>query len=595
MKHRSFILVALATIPFTAAVGQTVPPTPPAKPDPVVALPSQPVAPVPYIPATPQVPAVATPRVYIDRTNIDEIRRAADEARIDGQRIAEEVRNQTREITDFARIDGQRMAEDALRAGREAGRMAGIDAGRLADVGRSLNLSGQTIYAPTPFENDFNFNFDFNFNGFQSFNSHAEVGPRPLSGGMQGDPADSLYDLAREAFNHQDYARAATRFAELIAKYPNFRRIADAAYWEAFARYRVGTVDQLRLGLKVLETNANRFEYDSKKTDAPVLQARILRSLADRQEPGVDAKLRDLYARYPATSCDQDGNQIKAQVLSSLYKSDPDAAMPFLRDYLATRDACRADLRRAAVFLLADRPTDEKTNLIIQVARNDTVRDVRVQAIDVLSRMPSDAAINALQDLMRDSDERVQSAAVRSLMRSDNSRARTAMRALIDRRDAPERQRIEAIRSYDRNNTTPDDAKYLRDLYNRKDESDNVKDAVISALSQMPSEENVAFLLGVAQNSNESSSLRSRALRAVSRGNSIGVNDLIKLYDASDSRSMRQSLVQALSERKEDVAVNKLLDIARFSTDLEVRRYTIQRLLDKNDPAITKKVLDFMK
>ena len=52
---------------------------------------------------------------------------------------------------------------------------------------------------------------------------------------------------------------------------------------------------------------------------------------------------------------------------------------------------------------------------------------------------------------------------------------------------------------------------------------------------------------------------------------------------------MRQSLVQALSDRKEDSAVNKLLDIVKNSTDTEVRRYTIQVLLGKNDPVITKK------
>jgi HEAT repeat protein len=189
----------------------------------------------------------------------------------------------------------------------------------------------------------------------------------------------------------------------------------------------------------------------------------------------------------------------------------------------------------------------------------------------------------------------VQNAAVRALMRSDNPKARTGMRALIDRRDASERQRIEAIQSFDRDNSSPDDAAYLRSLYNRSNESERVKEAVISALSRMPSEENVAFLLNVAKNPNETSTLRSSALRRVTSRSTLTTDDLIKLYDATDSRSMRQSLVEALGQRSEQSATNKMLDIVRYSTDPEVRSSVIQILLRKKDPTITAKVLELIK
>ena len=71
--------------------------------------------------------------------------------------------------------------------------------------------------------------------------------------------------------------------------------------------------------------------------------------------------------------------------------------------------------------------------------------------------------------------------------------------------------------------------------------------------------------------------------------------NLIKLYDATDNRSMRNSLVDALSARGEPAAINKLLEIVKNSTDPEVRSNAIQELLRKNDKAITQKVLDLIK
>jgi HEAT repeat protein len=271
-----------------------------------------------------------------------------------------------------------------------------------------------------------------------------------------------------------------------------------------------------------------------------------------------------------------------------MYQSDPEGTMPLIRKQLETRDACNGELRRTAVFLLANRPDEQKAAIIAGVAKNDTVREVRRQAIDVLARMPGDVAISTLQDLMRDDDEQIQSAAVRALMRSDNPKARAAMRSLIDRKDSPEKQRVDAIQSYSQDNTTADDATYLRGLYGRE-QSERVKEAILRALGSTGTEDNVKFLLAIAQNANESSSLRSTALSRISRMN-LSVDDVSKLYDASDSRTMRRSLVNALGNRQEEAAVTKLLEIVKLSTDPEVKAAAISVLINKKDPKINAKL-----
>jgi HEAT repeat protein/TolA-binding protein len=569
MKQRALVVAALAMMPFAVAVAQT-PPTPPVKPAPgAVAKPA---------PVTPLIP------LYPDMIDRDEIRRIADEARWQGQIAAEE---------------GRRIADQA--------RMAAEDArwqiqSNVADMKFNQN----------DFHFDFDHNFDFNIDlphisvkvpnfNFAPMTGQGAVSWAPGQRQQWQDPADSIYELASQAFQRQDYSRAAAKFAELIAKFPNSRRVSQAAYYQAFSLYRVGTLDALRNSVKVLEANAASFQYynSSYRSDAPALQARVLRALAERNEPGAEQKLRDLIARYPqypGVSCDKEKIDLQSTVLNSLYQADPDAAAPYIQQYLETRDACTAGLRRSAIYLLANRGTEANTNLIIQLAKTDTVRSVRTQAIEVLSRMPGDAAITALQQLMGDSDDEISRAAVRSLMRSDNPKARAAMRmSLIDKRDAPERQRTEAISALGSDNMSPEDAAYLRNLFNRQGESDRVKEAIVSAIGRVPTEENLKFLMDIAQNQNESSTIRNAALRRVTSRQNLTTDNLIKLYDATDNRGMRNSLVDALAQRPEPAAVNKLLDIVKTSTDPEVRSNAIQELLRKNDKAITQKVLDLIK
>ena len=583
MKQRSMVLAMVAMIPFAVAVAQT-PPTPPTPVTP--ATPVTPVTPAPA-PATPLIPLeplrpLLPPGAY-DRYELDEMRR-------DAQRMAEEARREGRLAGEEGRRIAQLAAEDARRIGQHAaeeGRRAAEEARRAMEDAR-LNLN-----------HDFNFNFNFDFAQPTHFST-----PLPAQGALwnlpgqfkyQGEPADSLFQLAYESFSRQDYSRAASRFGEVIAKYPNYSRFGNAVYYQAFSLYRVGTLEALRQGLKVIETNQSKLPYSSRTpSDLPGLQANILRALVERKEPSADEKLKDLYAKYPSTTCDKDMVGIQSQVLNSLYHSDPEAAMPHIRNALAKRDPCSARLRADAVTLLGNRPSEDKAAILIDVVKTDTVRAVRAGALEMLARMPGDAAINTLTQLMSDPDEYISGRAVRALMRSDNARARSAIKTqMLDKREGTESQRREAIRSFDRNNMTAEDAAYLRNLFNRRDESDRIKEEVLNVLAQVPTEENIKFLLDVSKNPNESSTLRSRALRVVTR-TSLSTDELIKLYDASDARSMRQTLVQALSDRREQPALNKLLEIAKCSTDPEVRRYTIQALLNKNDKNITEQVLNLM-
>lgn len=424
----------------------------------------------------------------------------------------------------------------------------------------------------------------------------AFLNKRPPASWAPGDPADSLYRVAREALNRGDYRRAAQLFNDLTQRYPSSPYAYVSAYYEAFSRYRIGTTEELKAADRALQALADRSAPRSggwrDDTDVNGLRTRIRGALAMRGDTGAADQLEET-ARKAGSSCDQEDLMVRVEALNALSQMDAAAALPILRRVLERRDECLVELRRRAVFMLARRGDPEAATLLISTARNDPNVNVRAEAISYLPRMPGDAGLTALEDILRNADdERIQRTAVRAIMSSDNPRARTSLRGLLERRDASETLRLQVLEAYSRERSTPDDAAYLRWLYPRS-ESERMKSAIISALARIGGKDNQDWLAAVVRNTSESSQLRSAALQRLSRSD-IPVADIGRMYDAADSRSMREQLISALASRKEPEATDKLIDIAKNSTDLEMRRLAINYLSRKNDPRATKLLMELI-
>jgi HEAT repeat protein len=424
----------------------------------------------------------------------------------------------------------------------------------------------------------------------------AFLNKRPPEAWAPHDPADSLYRVAREALNRGDYRRAAQLFNDLAQRYPASAYAYVSTYYEAFSRYRIGTTEELKAADRALQAIADRSAPRSNgwrdDTDVNGLRTRIRGALAMRGDTGAADQLEET-ARKAGSSCDQEDLMVRVEALNALSQMDAAAALPILRRVLERRDECLFELRRRAVFMLARRGDAEAATLLISTARNDPNVQVRAEAISYLPRMPGDAGITALEDILRNTDdERIQRTAVRAIMSSDNPRARTSLRGLLERRDASETLRLQVLEAYSRERSTPDDAAYLRWLYPRSD-SERMKSAIISALARIGGKDNQDWLAAVVRNTNESAQLRSAALQRLSRSD-IPVADIGRMYDAADSRSMREQLISALAGRKEPEATDKLIDIAKNSTDLEMRRLAINYLSRKNDPRATKLLMELI-
>ena len=201
--------------------------------------------------------------------------------------------------------------------------------------------------------------------------------------------------------------------------------------------------------------------------------------------------------------------------------------------------------------------------------------------------------MNTLDEVLRTStDESVQRAAARALATNPSPRARQAVRALIERTDAPDRLRIEAVGGFeDSQRTTDEDAAYLRTVYTKID-NPRVKARIARVIGQLGGDANDQWLLGLMRNNDEPLEVRTAALSRVAR--KVPIGDAVKLYATVADREMRQQLINIYGQRTEPEATDKLLDIVKNDTDYNLRRQAISALTRKNDPRATKLLLEII-
>jgi HEAT repeat protein len=417
---------------------------------------------------------------------------------------------------------------------------------------------------------------------------------------IQGDPADSLYRLAHDLLNRGEYGRSAQMFKDIAAKYPKSQYVDDLPYYEAWARYKIGTTDELRAAAKLLEPRASKlagtvstpnkndgqfygFNGRRRTSDGDVvgLYLRVNSALAQRGDRAA-ADIVAKAAQSGANTCDSDEMQVKREAMSALSNMDPAQALPIIKNVLGKKDECSTELRRNAIFMLGRRGDAEAASIIGTAAKSDPSTTVRSEAISWLPKLQGDAGVNQLEEILRtEQDQNIQRAAVRTLASSENQRARASIRALIDRKDVSTGLRVEAINAFNNDRATSDDAAYLRSLYSRAD-NDQVKLAVIDAVGRIGGQENDQWVLNLAKNQSESSQFRARAISRMMRG-TMSVADMSKLYDAADSYDIRTRIVSALEQRKEPEAADKLYDIVKNSTDRNVKIQALNALTRRKD------------
>jgi HEAT repeat protein len=417
----------------------------------------------------------------------------------------------------------------------------------------------------------------------------AQSPPAPWAPDDQG---DSLYRSAHDLMNRGDYRRAAQAFRDIPQKHPTSVYAADSFYWQAYALYRIGGVDDLREALKALETQRSKYPQARTQADAAALSTRITGALAAAGDPKAREEIRKTAADNQQ-SCDQEDQQVRAEALNALSQTDPESAKPIFKRVLAKRDACSVRLRRQAILLLGRRADSSSAELVNDVARNDTDIEVRSEAIRMLPQMSGERSLTTLEEIAKTAnDERLQRAAIQALASYPSPRAKQAIRTLIERNDVSEGLRASAISSFERDRATAEDGSYLRAMYPKLD-NPRLKDRVVDAIARIGGDENDKWLSTIVRNGDESMDRRARALSRLG-SDRMSVTEAVKLWDTVSERPLREQLIGVYERRREAEATDKLIQIARTGTDPQLRMRAINALTRKNDPRATKLLMEII-
>jgi HEAT repeat protein len=432
------------------------------------------------------------------------------------------------------------------------------------------------------------------------------------------DPADSLYGRARATLNNGEYMRAAELFRSLYSRYPRSGYAPESYNWVAFARYRTGSSGELNTALSVLRA-LERQHPDARVTrDAEVLATRIEGQLAQMGDaraaesltravapPAAPAPTRPPgptadapvpapsptpavsptpapsgYAPRPPRADREDDIRITA--LNALMQMDAERAVPILKQVLERRDEGSLDLRRKAVFLIAQKRTAETEDIMLSVARSDPSPEVRAEAVMWLSQVPTEAAVSALDSILRESDDtRVQERAVFALSQHRSPRAGVALRAYVERDDAPLAMKERAIVFLSQQRSSENQA-FLKQVYGRVQER-SLKERILMAVAQSGGGD-AEWLRSIALNPREDMELRKRALFWMGQIRAMAISDLNALYEGMDDPDMREQLVFVLGQRNEPEAVDVLMKIAEDSSSKALQTRAIFWLGQSKDP-----------
>jgi HEAT repeat protein len=433
------------------------------------------------------------------------------------------------------------------------------------------------------------------------------------------DPADSLYKVAREALNRGEYRRAATLFRDVERKYPQSQYVADAMYYQAFALSRLGNERDLRTALDVLQDQQRRFPDAASNGDAGSLSVRIQGALARRGDPDAmksileaadsgsgsgsngdsgsgDAVRSGSGRGGSGASCpsEDDDNDIRISALMALMQMDSERAIPILKQVLAKRDACSVALRRKAVFIVAQKESEESADILLEAARNDPDVEVRRQAVFWLSQVHSERALTALDSILHGStDEEVQEKAIFALANTNTDKGNATLRAYAQS-SAPEELRAKAVFWLGQSSRrSPENTAFLQSLFD-KTNSEEIQNAIIQAMSETPGDEGAKWMLSIVQNTRQPVEVRKKALFWAGQRHSMDINTLLALYPKLDDRELKEHFIFVLSERRESAATDKLIEIAKNDKDIEMRKKALFWLAQKNDPRAKQLLLELI-
>jgi len=453
-------------------------------------------------------------------------------------------------------------------AGRGVGMLAGRGVGMLAvmlvigGAAGSADVAGQTLGAP---EAD------------RTTGTSVLQAPEPW---LQEDPGSRTYSQAREALNAGRYREAAEAFQRLRSDHPRSGYVADSHYWQAFALSRLGSRSQLREAQALLRTQMDEYPGAGTHADARDLYVRVESQLAQQG----DARAAAAITQQASDPCGPD-QEVRAAALNALLNMNPERALPILKQVLQEKDACSAELREQAVFLIAQNMDDEAVDILLDLAhRNpDPNPEVREAAVFWLSQVQVPEAMEALRAILRESDDReVQEKAVFAIAQFEGEESVEILRSYAEREDLPAELRENVIFWLGQKRGG---GEYLRSLWNRVQDPE-LKESILFGVAQQDTQESRAWLVERAMDPSEDTEVRENAIFWAGQSGAFSLQELRELFQVFQDPELKEQVIFVASQRGDSEAVDFLMEVAEDAENGEVREQAIFWLGQSDDPRV---------
>lgn len=298
-----------------------------------------------------------------------------------------------------------------------------------------------------------------------------------------------------------------------------------------------------------------------------------------------------------------DDASVQQEALTALMRLQTDR-IRILRSVIDRDDECSFNLRVYAVERLAREETEEAQRELIALAANHPDPETRRSAVQGLRRFDTQAAVDALANVLKQSnDSDIQGAAIQGLRRSENAGALTALESYAADASRPEELREEAIVALGRRSDI--EAGVLIRLYPALD-TEELQSALIGRLRRIVEngdEEAESWLFDLTFDTGEAVDIRSEALDAWSRGQSLQLSGLVEAHGRLSESSLRERIFYALyrrADRADDEAVKteavrKMVELARMESDQEVRERAVYWLGRTGSPEAVDFLLELLR
>ncbi|MBL8205026.1 MAG: HEAT repeat domain-containing protein [Blastocatellia bacterium] len=239
-------------------------------------------------------------------------------------------------------------------------------------------------------------------------------------------------------------------------------------------------------------------------------------------------------------------DEIKVIALQSLMQSNPERALPYIAEILKNDSKASKGLRESAVRLLGQYRGPSATNLLLDLARNQSDSRLRRSAIYSLSNVEDDKVFDLLLDLATKSeDPDVAKAALRALANHRNQKAKDSIGSLALTAKSPLIRRDAIYYLGERKDDASIDR--LISIYDN-DADPEIKKHAIYALSRSNNPKARQKVLDVARSSNNEEA-RLQAIQWLDdRADDSFVDELVKLYQSDKSPKVRKQIIYSLSQ-----------------------------------------------